>query len=145
MGVQKPVVAVDVFIYKDNQILLGKRKDSFIKDPTFAPPGGHLENGETLRKCALREVKEETGLSVELEDVVTIHENNTYGKHYVIICFKAKWVNGEPKVLEPDQYYFWKWYGLDNLPKPLFANNFLTIKNIERKIIADKRETLEVR
>jgi len=141
----KPIVSVDVFIYKNNQILLGKRKDSFTEIPAFAPPGGHLENGETLRNCALREVKEETGLTVRLEDVVTIHENNTYRKHFVIICFKAKWIKGIPRIMEPDNCHFWKWYSFSNLPKPLFANNLLTIKNIKRKIIADKRKSLEVR
>lgn len=145
MKKQKPVVSVDVFIYKNNQILLGKRKDKFTKYPTFAPPGGHLENGETLRNCAIREVKEETGLTIKLEDAITIHENNTYGKHFVIICFKANWIKGKPKVMEPDKCYYWKWYNLNNLPRPLFANNLLTIKNIKRKIFVDKRKVLEIR
>lgn len=139
---QKPTISVDVFIYKKNKILLGKRKDSFIKFPTFAPPGGHLKNGETLRNCAIREVKEETSLTVKLEDVVTIHENNSYGNHYVIICFKVKWIKGKPKVLEPNKCYFWKWYSLNNLPEPLFGNNLITIKNIKRGIFADKRKSL---
>lgn len=140
----RPIISVDIFVYKNNQILLGKRKDNFTKNSTFAPPGGHLENGETLRNCALREVKEETGLIVKLEDVVTIHENNTYGKHYVIICFRAKWIRGKPKVLEPEKCYFWEWYSLSNLPEPLFANNLIAIKNLRKKIFADKRKSLGV-
>lgn len=139
MKQSKPTVSVDVFVFKGKRLLLGKRKDKFIGRFTYAPPGGHLELCETLRQCAVREVKEETGLSVKLDDVIGIHENNTYGKHYVIICFKAEWIKDEPQLLEPDNCLGWQWYDLDNLPSPLFANNLTTIKNFEKGVIADIR------
>lgn len=142
MKQNKPTVSVDVFVFKNKQVLLGKRKNKFTQGFTYAPPGGHLEIGETLRQCAVREVGEETGLSVKLDDVIGIHENNTYGKHYVIVCFKAKWTDGKPELVEPDNCLGWQWYDIDNLPAPLFANNLTTIKNFEKGIIADTREKL---
>jgi ADP-ribose pyrophosphatase YjhB (NUDIX family) len=44
----------------DGRILLIRRSD----DRTWALPGGTMELGETLRECAVREVREEAGLRV---------------------------------------------------------------------------------
>ena len=41
----------------------------------YAMPGGHLEFGETLALCMSREVYEETGLNVEADKLVYVHEN----------------------------------------------------------------------
>ena len=42
---------------------------------SYALPGGHLEFGETLAMCMSREFYEETGLNVEAEKLVYVHEN----------------------------------------------------------------------
>ena len=41
----------------------------------YALPGGHLEFGETLAICMSREVYEETGLNVEADKLLYVHEN----------------------------------------------------------------------
>src|SRR5207249_3807605 len=42
---------------------------------SYALPGGHVEFGETLAACVSREILEETGLNVEPEKMVYVHEN----------------------------------------------------------------------
>jgi ADP-ribose pyrophosphatase YjhB (NUDIX family) len=42
---------------------------------SYALPGGHVEFGETLAACLSREILEETGLNVEPEKLVYVHEN----------------------------------------------------------------------
>ena len=42
---------------------------------SYALPGGHLEFGESLAECLSREFYEETGLNVEAEKLVYVHEN----------------------------------------------------------------------
>ncbi len=47
---------------EDGYVLVQKRK---LKYPGISFPGGHVEQGESILDCAIREVKEETGLDVE--------------------------------------------------------------------------------
>ena len=44
-------------------------------DRVYAMPGGHLEFGENLAMCLSREFYEETGLNVEADKLVYVHEN----------------------------------------------------------------------
>ncbi len=58
--------AATVAVIKENKILMLKRKDS----GKWTMPGGTMELSESLTDCAVREVKEETGLDVKICDVI---------------------------------------------------------------------------
>lgn len=58
--------AAAVAIIEDKRILLLRRRDN----GKWTMPGGTLEFGETLTACALREIKEETGLEIEIADII---------------------------------------------------------------------------
>lgn len=74
-----------------NEILLIKRG----KAPHFGRwmvPGGALEWGETLEQAAIREVREETGIEIEIEGFVEIVEARApepEGYHFVIMDYAA--------------------------------------------------------
>ncbi|MBT4855960.1 NUDIX domain-containing protein [bacterium] len=118
---KSPRIGIGVIGYNsNNQILLGKRKNTH-GEGDWAVPGGHLEFGETPIECAIRELKEETGL--DLEDPQEIMFTNDFfdkeDKHYVTI-FVQGFVQGEPKLLEPNRCEKWDWFTLESLPSPLF-------------------------
>lgn len=128
----KPKVGVGVLIFDDhNRILLGKRQNAH-GTHSWAPPGGHLEFGESFEECAMREVREETGLNIDSPQFITA-TNDVFiaeQKHYVSIFMKAKYPNGQKiKNSEPDKVEAWEWSCLDNLP----SNLFLPLKNLVSK------------
>lgn len=117
----RPVGGVGVMIFKDGKILLGKRK-SVLGGGTYCWPGGHIENMESIVECVKRETMEEAGIEIgNIQFLRVFNLKNYPPKHFIDLAFKADWISGEPKVVEPDKFESWSWYDLDNLPSPLFA------------------------
>jgi ADP-ribose pyrophosphatase YjhB (NUDIX family)/catechol 2,3-dioxygenase-like lactoylglutathione lyase family enzyme len=114
-------VGVGVFVLREGLVLLGLRRGSHGAG-TWALPGGHLEFGETVERCALREIHEETGLVI---DVVARgpYTNDVFqdaGKHYVTVFVLARAPHGEPALREPAKCAEWRWCRWSELPMPLF-------------------------
>jgi len=117
---QKTKVGVGVMIFKDDKVLLGKRKGSHGAGE-YSFPGGHLEYMEGFEECAVRETLEEAGIEIKNVKFLWLKNTTFYTpKHYVHIGLIADWKSGEPEVLEPEKCEGWDWYDLNNLPKPLF-------------------------
>ncbi|MES2583827.1 MAG: NUDIX hydrolase [Pseudomonadota bacterium] len=121
MQSKDPVVGVGVIILRNNQILLGQRAGSHGAG-TWALPGGHLEFGETVDQCAMREVLEETGLDLRAFKAAPYTNDFfvTEEKHYVTLFVIAESHAGEPRVLEPNKCLGWQWFNWSALPSPLF-------------------------
>ncbi len=65
-----------VIINSNNEVLLGHL------DGTYHFPGGHLEKGETLEECLIREVKEETGINIKGKFKEPFYKIIYYNKDY---------------------------------------------------------------
>lgn len=117
----EPRVGVAIIVYKERRILLTRRQGAHGAG-TWAPPGGHLDFGETPADCAAREAMEEVGVEIGpprfraiTNDVFTAE-----GKHYVTIWMEAEWAAGEPRVASARELTEVAWFGWDALPSPLF-------------------------
>ncbi len=93
---KKPTLTVDAIIkVNDNKIVLVKRKNPPYKD-WWALPGGIVEYGETVEEAVKREVREETGLEIEIEKLVNVYSNPKRDPrgHFISICFLCRKTGG---------------------------------------------------
>ena len=91
------------------------------KKNDYSFPKGHLEKGETLAECAIRETKEETDLDIADLEVFNVVDDIQPNKHYITIQIIANKFEGELKNLEPTKHSEWKWFELNNLPQNLYT------------------------
>lgn len=141
---KRPMIGVGILIKKGSKILLLKRKGSH-GEGEWALPGGYQEFGESLKECAIREVKEETGLEIKQKDLklISVSEQKGFiksdGGHFITIGFLTEFKGKKrPKIGEPEKCERLDWFKLDQLPKPLFAPSRASITNFKKKIIFAK-------
>ena len=119
--IKRPAVGVGVFVWKDGQFIMGKRRGAHGED-TWSVPGGHMEFGETLEETAAREVLEETGLKIKNPRFLTatndVFEKDNY--HSITLWVYSDWAGGEPTITEPDKFIELAWKDFSTLPSPLF-------------------------
>jgi 8-oxo-dGTP diphosphatase len=93
----------------NNQILLGKRKNSY-KAGYFGLPGGRIELNEKIESAIARETLEETGLSnLDFKYVGVVRENQS-AYDFIHFVFTASVENQQPKLCEPDKCESWVWF-----------------------------------
>lgn len=81
-------IRVAVMLLRAGEVLL-VRHDKPDLAPYYVLPGGRLEPGETIPECAVREMLEETGLTVEFEGVIHVNEFLREGRHTVDVTVTA--------------------------------------------------------
>jgi ADP-ribose pyrophosphatase YjhB (NUDIX family) len=98
---QRPYLAVSAAIIRDGKVLLVRRA----RNPAlhlYTLPGGAVEAGEKLIDAVVREAREETSLSIEpvalagRREVIARDAQGRVERHFVILCFAARWLAGEP-------------------------------------------------
>lgn len=118
-------LVVYVMLERDKRILLGKRKGAF-GEGFYAMPAGHIEKGESVLKCAKRELFEETGIEAPRFEFRCVRLLNPYeikgvkADPYVAFCVSAEDWRGEPRTMEPDRVQHWEWHDLRRMPELIF-------------------------
>ena len=102
---QRPYLAVSAAIIRDGKVLVVRRA----RQPAlgiFTLPGGGVETGETLMQAVTREVREETSMDIEPvalaghREAIVRDAQGRVERHFVILCFAARWLSGEPVLNE---------------------------------------------
>lgn len=79
-----------VVLIKGDKVLLVQRAEGDHWMPgKWATPGGEIDKGETLESALKREIQEEVGLTVELEDLFYLPETSYKLKHAFFVCKKS--------------------------------------------------------
>jgi 8-oxo-dGTP diphosphatase len=89
-----PVVGVGAFVIDGPRVLVIQRGRP-PGEGLWSVPGGRVEAGETLAQAVAREVREETGLTVEVGPFVCVIERFGDDFHFVILDYLARVVGGE--------------------------------------------------
>ena len=99
----------------DGNVLVQDRRDSDWGGITF--PGGHVEKGESFTDAVIREVYEETGLTIETPQICGIKQwPEDDGSRYIVLFYKTSHFAGELKSSEEGEVYWTKLSRLKDLP-----------------------------
>lgn len=125
---RNPAVGVAVIVMEQGRILLGRRG----RGPhagEWCIPCGYVEWDEDLRDAARRELKEETGLEVELGDVYAVHSNfHDREKQTVGVWFVSTVRGGE--LAAGDDITEVGFFAFDSLPKLAFPSDELVLRSL---------------
>jgi 8-oxo-dGTP diphosphatase len=101
----RPYLAVSAAIFRNGRVLIVRRG----RPPAhglYTLPGGGVELGETLEEAIIREVREETGLEIAPLELVGFRQaivrdaDGQVERHFVILPFAARWIQGEVSLNE---------------------------------------------
>ncbi len=113
-----PTTRVSVIVTTaDQKILLVKHRKG--NRQYWVLPGGRLEYGETFFECAVREIQEETGLDIEVDDLVFLSEAIApdRSRHIVNVYLTAHVVGGVLRVGDEPVLAGVEYMPLDELDK----------------------------
>ncbi len=94
---ENPVPASCLIVVDEKKRMLLVKRSVDPQKGEWCLPGGFMELGENPESCALRELKEETGLSGEIGGLVGIFSNhNALYDTVVLFCYSVKQFSGTP-------------------------------------------------
>ena len=105
-------------IHKDNQYLLQNRIKKDWKGYTL--PGGHIEKGESIVDAVIREMKEETGLTIMNPKLCGVKQFPIENGRYIVFLFRADEFEG--KVISSEEGAM-HWISKEDLPSVNTVND----------------------
>jgi len=128
-----PVVVHTLLLRRDTVLLLRRARTGY-RDGWYAPPGGHLERGESIVACAIRECAEETGVAIEPSQLraaaaMPYRADGQQGVDFIMVCRDFA---GEPRIAEPDRFDDVGFFPVGALPGR-------TVPYVERALAMERR------
>lgn len=121
----QPGLGVSIAIVQDGQIVLIRREDFAV----WALPAGGVDAGESVAQAAIREAREETGLTVALTRLVGVYSRpRWWGRGLHSILFAARPVSGT-FAPDPHEIIDIGYFAPTALPEPFSA--------VHRRLVAD--------
>ena len=113
MSGDKPVPAVGTVCFRGEDALLIRRGTKPLAG-NWSIPGGKIEFGERAADAALRELKEETGVTARLVGLVDVvdavfrsRSSGEVTRHFVLFDYAAVWLSGTPQAGDDAAHAEW--------------------------------------
>ena len=134
----KPVrKAVRCYLIKDNKVVVTKYKEGNKKAGYYEIPGGKIEAGETPEQTAIREMKEETGITIEklkYKGNMTVEYPN---RIFDLDAFLSVEYKGEPQEFEENTS---EWIEINELlKKEKILSNIIILDRFFIKGLTDEK------
>jgi mutator protein MutT len=131
---KKQTAVTDVaagLVFRDGKLLITLRYDDAHLGGLWEFPGGKLERGESFEECLLRELREELGIEVEIQELIETDTHAYPGKTVRLKFYRCRWVANEPRALGCADF---KWVGAEQLKEFEFpAADAVLIERLEKE------------
>ncbi len=110
---------------KEGEYLLQRRKNTGYMDGHYDfAASGHVESDESVLETAVREAKEEVGVTVRAEDLklVRVSQTQTFGNAYISFIFLCESWQGIPTICEPEKCDKLEWFLPKDFPELVTVN-----------------------
>ena len=116
MSARRPGVGCGVALVEDGRLMLVLRRRA-PEAGAWSLPGGKVDWSERAEQAAAREIREELGVEIEIDDLLCVTQIlDGDDHHWVSPVYKAHIVSGRPTNREPDKHERVEWFSLDALP-----------------------------
>ncbi len=111
-------IVVHTLLLRRGEVLLLRRARTGYLDGWYALPGGHLQRGEGVVECALRECLEEIGVVLDAARLRPVAAMPYRSDEQQGIDFIMRYddVVTEPRLAEPDHFDDLRWWPTQALP-----------------------------
>ncbi len=89
-----PVLAA-LILNDKNEILIAQRKSNISQGLKWEFPGGKLKSGETPESCLVREIQEELGIQIEINQIFTAVNHSYTDKNILLLAYLSNFIGGE--------------------------------------------------
>lgn len=112
-----------------NKVVLQYRSpERYKKWSGYAFPGGHIEEGESIVESVIREIYEETGLTIAAPKLVAVKDwEPDEGGRYIVFCYKATEFTGQLRSSEEGEV---SWVEKDQLEKLNLSYDMLPLLEV---------------
>jgi 8-oxo-dGTP diphosphatase len=135
-------IGCEAWIEREGKVLLYKR-GAGKSIGTWSLPGGHLEFLERVDDGIIRELEEELGLNISVQDIwpiaITDDLRPELDEHYLHITFNVDIGNQQPLSQEPEKCAELQWFPIDDLPNDLFPFQAKVFDTLASKKLYNKQ------